>query len=135
MSKLVPVALFLGAFLGASGAPAQNPLRGCFQGNPAMTCPLLECMTLDDAVHAPDSCSSQSSPLSGCKKLTGCFNLQQARARWLKCYQSRTILNERCFGGGDAEHQEKAAIAITKVFECDAEIKKPISEGGCDPCP
>jgi|GEM_PF-1914647 len=135
-SKFAPAALVLGAFLCAGTLQAQNPLRGCTPTNPTMVCPLAECIALDAAVHAPDSCSSQSDPLSGCNKITGCFNLRQARARWLTCYTSRTILNQRCFNGGDAEHQEQAAIAIGKVFECDVKIRLPTTQGGCgDPCP
>ena len=135
ISKLAPAALLAAGFLVAGEAWAQTPqVRGCFAGNPLMKCPLAECIALDSAVHAPDSCSSQQNPLSGCNKIQGCFNLRQARSRWLRCYTTRTILNERCWGGGDWDHQNEAAIAIGKVAECDAKMKLPTPIGCGDPC-
>lgn len=131
-SKLGPAALIAAGFLIAGEAEAQ---RGCFAGNPLMTCPLAECIALDAAVHAPDSCSSQQFPLLGCNNpaLVGCFNLQQARARWLRCYETRTILNMRCWNGGDPTHQAEAAIAITQVGYCDTKMREP-PPIGCGNC-
>jgi hypothetical protein len=135
-SKLAPAALLAAGFLIAGGARAQQQqLRGCYQGNPLMKCDLATCIELDDLVHAPDSCSSRTDPLSGCNGITGCFNLRQARARWLRCYETRSHLNQVCWDGGDFDHQNEAAIAIKKVAECDAKIKLPTTQGGCgDPC-
>ncbi len=136
ISRFAPAALLAAGLLIAGGARAQQqPLRGCYEGNPLMTCDVAVCIALDDLVHGPDSCSSRTDPLSGCSSITGCFNLRQARARWLRCYEVRSHLNEVCWGGGDFDHQNEAAIAIKKVAECDARIKLPVTLGGCgDPC-
>ncbi len=100
IAKLGPAALLAAGFLIAGEARAEV---GCFEGNPFMTCPLAECIALEAAVHAPNSCSSQESVLSSCSKVVGCSSLRQARTRWLTCYQTRVILMARCFSGGRPE--------------------------------
>lgn len=142
ISKLAPAALLAAGMLTAGEAWAQ---RGCSPLNPNMRCDLATCQALEAAVKAPDSCSTQQFPLSGCDNISGCFNLTQAKNRWLKCYETRTRLNMACFTrfgatdpddlGGDEEHQTKAAIAITKASECQAKMKLPAPTGcGKDPC-
>lgn len=131
IAKLAPVGSVAVALLFFAG-PAGAQVRRC-EENPAISgriCTELECITYQDQVHAPDSCSSRANPLRGCDKITGCFNLKQARQRWLRCYETRNRINKLCWDNQDWDHLNEAAIAIGKVFECNAKIAKE-----CDECP
>lgn len=121
------VLLMLAALPG--GAWAQEVDTGCRPDNQRMLCPLEVCLALSAAVHSPGTCSSRAFPLSGCNKVFGCENLQQARARWAACAKARDAINNTCFAGGDNTHRTLAQIAHTKVLECDAKIAKPRPEG------
>ncbi|HWN43392.1 MAG TPA: hypothetical protein VNW71_14285 [Thermoanaerobaculia bacterium] len=124
-SALLAFALFAG-FLLAGEASAQ-----CDVNNPLMTCPLAECIMLQGQVHAPDSCGPPA-PLA-CRNVVGCFNRQQMKARWLRCYETRNRINVRCFSGGDMGHQIQAAQAIQNATECTPLIAEP-PPLGCGPC-
>lgn len=131
ISQFVPVALVAGAaFLFAEPAHAQ---RGCAF---ATGCTFAECVAYQAAVKGPDACGDPAlgnAPLS-CAPGIGCFNLRDRKRRWLNCYTARTIINERCFGGGDLGHQQAAAQAATNMGNCDNIIAMPEPEGCADPC-
>jgi hypothetical protein len=132
ISHLAPLAFVLAAaFLFTGPAHAQ---RGCAF---ATGCTFAECVAYQAAVKAPNSCGDPAlgnSPRS-CAPGIGCFNLKERKQRWLTCYTTRTIINEKCFGGGDLGHQQAAAQAILNVGTCDAIIPLPEPEGCGDPCP
>lgn len=126
LSRMVSV--FLIALIAAGSAltgHAQEAPRGCYEGNPSMTCPLVQCLALSNAVHAPDACSVQGYPLSACRKISGCQNLKQALARWQRCVAARTTLMVVCFGGGDSLHQALVSEARRHVLECETRIALP----------
>jgi hypothetical protein len=128
ISKFAPAALLAaGAFLFAADARAD---RACDAINPLLQCPVAECITLQANVN---SICKNPAPLA-CRNVSGCFALRQERQHWLDCYTARTIINERCWNGGDLGHQEQAANAITQVGTCDQMIALPKPEGCADPC-
>lgn len=97
--------------------------RPCLQ-DPAITgrtCPAEECVALQVVV---DSDCKQPAPLKCTnKEIEGdCAAYVVMRQKWLDCYLARTIMNERCWGGGDFNHQEKAATALVKIKECNDKI-------------
>ena len=122
---LVALALFAG-LLFAGGASAQ-----CDVNNPLMTCPLAECIALQADVVL--ICKTPA-PVS-CESLSGCNVLRREKQHWLGCYTARTIINQRCFGGGNLGHQERAAEAIRHVGVCEARMRLPEPIGCGDPCP
>lgn len=132
LPRYAPAALvFFAAFLLAGEARAQ-----CDVNNPKMVCSLETCLALEEDVKAPDSCSTQESPLSGCNKVFGCENLLKARERWRKCARSRETINRICFNYSSDTHNTKAGEALSNVANCTAKIQLPRPRGcGEDPCP
>ncbi|MFL6197582.1 MAG: hypothetical protein ACJ76J_00250 [Thermoanaerobaculia bacterium] len=124
-SALVALALFAGLFF-AGGASAQ-----CDANNPLMVCPLAECIALQ--ANVVQICKNPA-PVS-CEGLTGCNVLRREKQHWLDCYTARTIINMRCFSGGNLGHQERAAEAIRHVGVCEAMMREPEPVGCGDPCP
>ena len=120
----------LAAVLVASEAGAERP---CLQ-DPAITgrtCPEAECLLLQDDVNL--RCKSPA-PVS-CTRLAGCNVLRREKVKWLDCYAARNRINIRCWGGGDFDHQQKAAEAIGNVAKCEQRIALPEPIGCADPCP
>ena len=71
-----------------------------------------------------------------CERIaTGCSDLRAMRGIWLVCYTARSIINSRCYAGGDWNHQREAAEAIRHVGICDKVIALPEPIGCADPCP
>lgn len=124
-SALVALALFAGLFF-AGGASAQ-----CDANNPLMMCPLAECLTLQGTVN--QICKNPA-PVS-CENLEGCNVLRREKQHWLDCYTARTIINERCWSGGNWEHQWNQSEAIRHVGVCEARMRLPDPIGCGDPCP
>ncbi|HTG33744.1 MAG TPA: hypothetical protein VLB76_12520 [Thermoanaerobaculia bacterium] len=128
VSRFAPVALVAaGALLFAGEAWAD---RACDAANPLLRCPVLECIALLADVN---SICKTPAP-QACRNVSGCFALRQERQHWLDCYTARTIMNDRCWGGGDPGHQERAADAIKQVGACDRLIAMPEPQGCADPC-
>jgi hypothetical protein len=124
-SALAALALLAG-FLFAGEASAQ-----CDANNPLMMCPLAECLTLQASVNQ----ICKNPPPVSCERLSGCNVLKREKQHWLDCYTARTIINERCWSGGDLGHQERQAEAIRHVGVCEARMRLPDPIGCGDPCP
>lgn len=125
--SLAPAALMLLAGLFFAGdASAQ-----CDAANPLMKCPLAECIALQANVN--QICKNPA-PVS-CERLSGCNVLRREKQHWLNCYTARTIINMRCWDGGDWDHQDRAAEAIRHVGVCEARMRLPDPIGCGDPCP
>jgi RHS repeat-associated protein len=56
--------------------------------------------------------------IGGCKSGDSCALLATKNAAWLTLAITRSRLNKVCFGGGDAEHQQKQAEAWSNVGKC-----------------
>lgn len=102
--------------------------RGCHDPLANVGCTVAECEALQANVNATKGAIA-------CRRVSGCGALQFQRQRWLDHYQARNIINNRCYAGGDWEHQDQAANAISHVGKCDARIALPEPEGCADPCP
>ena len=130
VSKFAPAVLVAAGILIAGEARAE---RGCLE-DPVLTgrtCTELECVALQANVN--NSCKNPA-PIS-CNSISGCFLLRQEKQKWLSCYEARSIINARCWSGGDFGHQQAAAQAIQNVGTCEARIALPQPTGCADPCP
>ena len=101
---------------------------GCADPTANVGCSVAECIALQAAVDGTKGAPS-------CKNVSGCTPLRSARQQWLDHYTARSIINGRCYAGGDIGHQIAAANAIEHVGKCDARIALPQPVGCEDPCP
>lgn len=126
----VALLLWCAGFVG--GFAAEDAwARGCLDPTANVGCSVAECQGLQ--VNVNSACKNPA-PTS-CRNIVGCNPLRAMKQRWLNCYTARTIINERCFAGGDIGHQQAAAQAIQNVSVCDARIALPEPVGCADPCP
>ena len=57
--------------------------------------------------------------LGKCKTKNCCWMLRIKKKAWLALATARSIINNTCFRGGDATHQDEEAKAWAKVSECE----------------
>ena len=103
--------------------------RGC-ASSANVGCSIAECLALQ--ANKDTACSGKKS----CERIaTGCSDLRAMKSIWLSCYTARNIINNRCYAGGDWDHQWQAAEAIRHVGICNRMIALPEPIGCADPCP
>jgi hypothetical protein len=56
--------------------------------------------------------------VGGCKPNDSCSTLRMKKARWIELAQARSHINNRCFRGGDNNHQIEAEKAWNNVANC-----------------
>lgn len=94
----------------AGAAPAPRPGDGM---SPPGDCTYAEHQALQAAVdlycHGAYSCRSTSD----------CAELATRRQRWSDCAQARTLINTKCFRGGNTSHYDEEVSAYTHVYTCE----------------
>lgn len=54
-----------------------------------------------------------------CRSTSDCAELATRRQRWSDCAQARTLINTKCFRGGNTSHYDEEVSAYTHVYTCE----------------
>ena len=65
-----------------------------------------------------DAAKLETGILKGCNDSNCCWVLKIKKTAWLGLAAARSVINDKCFDGGDAGHQQAAAQAWQNVVKC-----------------
>ena len=73
--------------------------------------------------NAVDAAKKTTRLLGGCNEKEYCWTLKIKKKAWLALATARSIINKKCFRGGDSGHSQAEADAWTNVGKCERAIQ------------